>query len=72
MIARAILLVEKISSMACRDRALCRDFSHSYEICSIFCFAYKMIMIIKLVKWSPVCYLLKGGAYSIVEFSPEL
>jgi hypothetical protein len=32
--SRAIWLVEKISSMPCRDRAVCSDFSHSYEICS--------------------------------------
>jgi hypothetical protein len=31
---RAIWLVEKIFSMPCCDRAMCRDFSHSYEICS--------------------------------------
>jgi hypothetical protein len=33
--SHAIWLVEKISSMPCRDCAVCHDFSHSYEICSI-------------------------------------
>jgi hypothetical protein len=30
-----VWLVEKISLMLCCDCAVCRDFSHSYEICSI-------------------------------------
>jgi hypothetical protein len=40
--SRAIWLVEKISSMPCRDRAVCREFSHSYEICSKQC-RYHMV-----------------------------
>jgi hypothetical protein len=32
--SRAVWLAKKTSSMLCRDRAVCRDFSHSYEIFS--------------------------------------